>query len=212
MEKRNINLKWISAFAIILFFLGATTSEAQVAKTWSIGAEVGPSFSRYGGDAENHKFKAGAIAGGFLTYSIVNTFGITGKVLFSQKGTRFSDDGTMVNQTLDYIEVPVIGRFFLNKEGRFRPNVFLGPSFGFLVGVKNKKGEGEAVKVNEAQRDNFSNLDLGITGGLGLNYEFLRETRLLLDARYTHGLSDISEPGVFNNRSLGVTLGMSFGF
>lgn len=211
MEKIFTNYKVFFLLIIVILLSGINPVKAQVASTWSAGLEVGPGFARYDGDAENHDFKAGIIAGGFLTYSVVNTFGITGKALFSQKGSRFSDKGTRVKQTLDYLEVPIVGRFFLNREGRFRPNIFVGPSFGFLLGVKNKRGNGENVKIPADERDNISEFDVGMTGGLGLNYEILNETRILIDARYTHGLSDIIDPGEFNNRGIGVTIGMSFG-
>jgi hypothetical protein len=200
-----------------LIFLGLLfsiqlTAEAQYAHTWSIGPEVGPSFSKFGDDANDQQFKTGLIAGGFLTYSIINTFGVTVKALYAQKGTRFESNGVSMKQSLNYLEIPIMGRFFLNKEGRFRPNLFLGPSFGILLGVKNKKGDGDYVAVSEEQRKNFSNFDIGVTGGIGLNYEIVNETRVLIDARYTRGFADIANPGQINNNSLGVTFGMSFAF
>ena len=188
------------------------SSNAQVAHTWSIGGEIGPSFSRFGGDAEDQQFKSGLLVGGFLTYSVVNNFAVTFKALYSQKGTRFDDEGVIIKQSLNYLELPLIGRFFLNREGRFRPNIFVGPSVGVLLGVKNKRGEGDFISAPAEQRKNFSDFDLGLTGGLGLNYEILNETRILVDARYTYGLTDIANPGKINNNALGVTLGMSFGF
>jgi hypothetical protein len=195
-----------------LLFIIQLTVKAQYAHTWSIGAEVGPSFSKFSGDANDQQFRTGLIAGGFLTYSIINTFGVTVKALYAQKGTRFENNGVSMKQSLNYLEIPMLGRFFLNKEGRFRPNIFLGPSFGVLLDVKNKKGDGDNVSISDEQRKNFSDFDIGVTGGVGLNYEILNQTRVLLDARYTRGFTDAANPGQIYNNSLGVTLGMSFAF
>jgi Outer membrane protein beta-barrel domain len=204
--KKNI-LK-ISIIGSALVFLTILNVGAQ--KTWSLGPEVGISFSKYGGDAGSNDLKTGAIGGLFLTYSIQNTFGITGKVLYAQKGASFPSSDT--KQTLNYIEVPVIGRFYLIKEGNFRPNLFVGPSFGFLTGVTNKVGSGDRVTM-ENYGSVFNTFDMGITGGAGLNFLISNETYFIVDARYTHGFSDITKAaGVVNNNSLAITAGISFGF
>ena len=181
--------------------------QAQGEKIWSFGPEIGINVSKFGNDAADNDVKIGALGGVFATYSIVNTFGVTGKVLFSQKGADF--DGNKTN--LNYIEVPLIGRFFLVKDGAFRPNLFIGPSFGFLTGASSKIGDGDWEKIDN--HENFFNgFDFGVTGGIGLNYAIAEETRILLDARYTHGLSDVSvASGDVHNLAYAITLGVSFG-
>ena len=199
----------ISVVTVLLSFGISFHSMAQT-KVWSIGPEVGISISKYGQDAGTNDFKSGAIGGLFVTYSIENTFGITTKLLYSQKGSYFKSIDT--KQTLNYIEVPVIGRFFLNKEGTFRPNIFVGPSFGFLTGVTNKVGSNERVTMDNYSAS-FNTFDFGVTGGMGFNFLISNETYFIVDARYTHGLSDISKSaGVVNNNSFGLTVGLSFGF
>ncbi len=195
---------------VVLSFVNTFCAMAQQ-KVWSIGPEVGVSFSKYGQDAAGtNEFKSGAIGGLFVTYSIENTFAITTKLLYSQKGASFKSIDT--KQTLNYIEVPVIGRFFLNKEGTFRPNIFVGPSFGFLTGVTNKVGSAERVSMDNYSAS-FNTFDFGVTGGMGFNFLISNETYLIIDGRYTHGLSDISKSStVVNNNAFGLTVGLSFGF
>lgn len=206
MKKQIIRLSSIAAF---LTFAMSFDSMAQE-KVWSIGPEVGASLSKYGSDAGTNDFKSGAIGGLFVTYSIKNTFGITTKLLYSQKGASFKSSDT--KQTLNYVEVPVIARFFLNKEGAFRPNIFVGPSFGFLTGATNKVGSSERVNIDNYDTI-YNSFDLGVTGGIGFNFLISTDTYFIIDARYTHGLSDITKAaGVVNNNSLGLTAGISFGF
>ncbi|MES2732978.1 MAG: porin family protein [Bacteroidota bacterium] len=198
-------------FALLVPFSG----QAQSEKTWSIGPELGVSFSKIGRDASDTDFKTGAVAGFFLTHSIVNSFGITGKALLYQKGYQVPVGNTTNKYTFNYLEIPILGRFFLTKEGKFRPNLFVGPSFGFLMGGTIKTGDNEAVKIAN-YKNSYNTFDFGVTGGLGLNFEIANETRLLLDARYTHGLSDVSKSVLnnlnTNNQSINVSLGVSFGF
>jgi len=206
MKTKNIV---IASMVTFLALVTGLTTQAQE-KVWSVGPEVGISLSKYGMDASTNDFKSGAIGGMFLTYSILNTYAITTKLLYSQKGASFKSSD--IKQTLNYIEVPLIGRFFLNKEGSFRPNIFVGPSFGFLAGATNKVGSNDREPI-ESYKDVFNGFDFGVTGGLGLNFLISTETYFIIDARYTHGLSDITKAdGNVNNKSFGLSAGISFGF
>jgi len=194
---------------IVLTIITNLQLQAQT-KVWSVGPEVGISLSKYGKDAGSNDYKSGAIGGMFLTYSILNTFAITTKLLYYQKGASFESSNT--KQTLNYIEVPIVGRFFLNKEGAIRPNLFVGPSLGFLTGATNKTGSNDRVDI-DSYKDIYNTFDFGVTGGLGVNFLISRETYFIVDARYTHGLSDLSKAdGNVNNNSFGLTAGLSFGF
>lgn len=186
-----------------------TMAQIEMTKVWSIGPEAGLSLSKYGRDAGDNDFKPGIVSGLFVTYSIINTFAITGKFLYHQKGANFQNDD--LKQTLGYIEIPVVGRYFLNKEGQFRPNIFLGPSFGILTGAKNKVGNNDPEKL-ESFKDSFNTFDFGVTGGVGCNIRIFSETYLVLDARYTQGVSDIAKSDAdVNNNSFALTAGVSFG-
>jgi len=206
MKKLKIMLAALMAMVALTMNFEA---KAQT-KVWSIGPEAGISFSKYGKDASSNSFKPGAIGGLFVTYSIINTFGVTAKFLIHQKGASFEPDDT--KQTLTYVEIPIIGRYFFNKEGKVRPNIFLGPSFSFLTGVKNKVGSNNPEKID--YNNDYNNVDVGVTTGFGCNIRIQNETYLVLDGRYTHGLSDLSKSNNnnVNNQSLAFTAGVSFGF
>ncbi len=200
----------IAAVVAFLAFGSSFNTQAQTKKVLSIGPEVGISISNYGMDASSNDPKLGAVIGGFVTYSIINTFAITAKILYYEKGASYKP--TDNKQTLQYLEVPIIGRFFLNKEGAFRPNVFVGPSFAFLNGASNKFGNNDRVDI-ESYKKTYNGVDVGITGGAGFNLRIMNETYLVFDARYTRGLSDITQTiDNVNNNSIALTAGVSFGF
>lgn len=178
-------------------------------KVWSFGPEAGVNLAKQGRDAaSNTSVKPGLLLGGFVTYSIRDTYGFTGKVLFSQKGYQTDN----FKETLNYMEFPVVVRLFFNRDGAFRPNIFAGPSVGFLTGVSTRTGTNAEVKMKNYD-SSFNIFDFGLTGGLGLNYEIAREIRLLLDVRYTHGVTDVTKASNtnINNEAVGITAGVSFG-
>ena len=112
MKKRKI----LSAALIALAaFMLPSITKAQTERVWSFGPEVGLTISKYGNDGSNSEAKPGMAGGLFLTHSIINTFGITAKLLYNERGAEFSSQNT--KQTLQYIEIPVMGRLFLNQEG-----------------------------------------------------------------------------------------------
>lgn len=206
--KKNLITLIMSAAAFVGAVILPQQASAQDDRVWSIGPELGVNLAKFGDDASDSDFKTGILGGGFVTYSIRNTHAFTGKVLFSQKGAK---DGNR-KQSMDYVEVPVIVRLFFNRDGAFRPNVFAGPSFGFLTGVRSKVGDGDYEKLKNYS-DAYNTFDLGVTAGVGFNYECSPGTRILIDARYTHGLTDISKASNVSiiNQAIGITAGISFG-
>ena len=211
MKHTFLSLK-AAALILLLSTLNVENAHAQN-KTWSAGPEAGLSLSKLAGDLNNQDLKSGFVSGGHVTYSTRSNFGLTLKALYHQRGSQ-QDINNVTNKTsLNYLEVPLFARYFLTTSGKFRPNVFIGPSAGFLFGVKKKAGEGDYVNVSAQERDNFFGVDLSLSAGFGLNYLIAKETRLLFDSRYVYGLSDVYRPidKTWNNRGLAFTLGVSFG-
>lgn len=212
----------VSLLALSGFMFSAGVFAQESDRVWSIGPELGASFSNHGQDADDSEFKAGLVAGGFVTYSIRDTYAFTGKVLFNQKGAK-SEDGDFKEQ-LNYIEIPVLARVFFNREGTVRPNVFFGPSFGFLTGAKWKVGDDDYKNVEDVDgidlfddvdsyKDVYNTFDFGLGLGLGLNIKVGPEMYFIIDARYTYGLTEVYKDadGSSNNQNATVTAGLSFG-
>ena len=218
MKNRILKFSLLSLFSLTLA-VGAFAQTSD--RVWSFGPEAGASFSKHGMDAEDSDLKAGLVAGAFATYSIRNTYGFTVKVLFNQMGAQ-TDDGD-VKEQLNYIEIPVLARFFFNREGTVRPNVFVGPSFGFLTGAKWKVGDGDYENVEDidglfdggidSYKDVYNTFNFGLGAGLGLNIRVADEMYFIIDARYTYGFTDVlkNNDDNINNQNVAVTAGLSFG-
>lgn len=203
---------------LLLFAFPFQSGFAQ--QRWSIGPRVGANISNQMGDIVSSidvKWLPGWSVGGFIMYSDIRHFGISADVLYSQKGAGF--EGVATNGTkfsfknrINYLEIPVLARYFLTLSGSFRPNFFIGPSVAFKLNAKQKDFVGNnTTQADFDISDQFRPADLGLTGGIALNFEVAKGKRVLLDARYTYGLTDISlAPTSLRNSA--VTLNLSYGF
>lgn len=202
-------------------FVFSCLSGSFAQQRFSAGPRIGLNMSNYWGNADNMSFKPGLTAGAFLMYSSLNHFGISADVLYSQRGTKFNDGRYKFTQHVNYLEIPVVARYFLTLSGNFRPNLFIGPSLGIKLNAKRTNGEilnGPATTVNIDNTGDFHSLDLGATGGFQLNWGAGPRQRFLLDARYNLGLSNVQAlPNLWGannnlqNSVITVTLGYGFG-
>ncbi len=208
-------------FTLILFAISLSVATAQ--QRFSAGPRVGANLSRFVGDADGYTYRPGLTAGVFLMYSSLNHFGISVDALYSQMGAKYSAVENIFGsqrpvefkQRVSYLEVPVALRYFLTTSGNFRPNLFFGPSVGFLL-----KGERSPQQVAGVQlpaltnTDAFRKVDLGLMAGFQLNFPGLgARQRFLIDGRYRYGLSDITidNNADVHNSTFTLTLGYGFG-
>lgn len=230
MIEHYSRIRSIAVVIICLIILCSTSSvfAQRNRQVVSIGPKIGVNFTNLHGDVSNQTMQVGVSVGGILTYSVVNVFGISLEALYSQKGAKF-ENATVANSAqrlnfnrkINYVEVPLLARYFLNKSGDFRPNVFVGPNFGFKLNAKdvNRTIVGGASQPDDDISDAINPVDVGITGGIGLNFLVQSAMRVLIDARYTYGFSNIAEsqlPGfstdpTVGNSSITITAGLSFG-
>lgn len=169
------------------------------------------------GDVQNRKMLPGLVAGVGVMYSDISRFGLAIEALYSQRGAKFDvpfQNGRIAfNQRLNYLEVPITLRYYLNDGGDFRPNLYFGPSVAYMLKAKrtNQKLNGNDIASVDNSRD-FRPLDLGITGGIQFNFRAGDRQRFLIDARYTYGITDISVASErIQNSTITVALGYSWG-
>lgn len=158
-----------------LFYATETCSEGS----FSYGPKVGLNLSNlsikdvFGVVVEN-PMKAGFVVGGFVNYRW-GWFAMQSELLYSRQGTgiKFGDQkGTL---HLDYINVPMLTKFYLWDN----LSVEVGPQVGFLVGKKFK----DAASIMKPITD-FHSVDLAVAMGAAYDFDF----GLTLDVRYNLGL------------------------
>jgi hypothetical protein len=207
---RRLRLPGIFLVLVLVSMQAFGQARPRTRQTLSISPRIGFNVSNLRGDIDNNRSAAGLAVGGMLTYSVVSHFGVSLEALYSQRGARYEANNTVFTSRINYVEIPVYGRYFLRTEGDLRPNIFLGPSFGFKLNARTYNSD-RTVDINATEA--YNAVDAGLTAGIGINYLLRPGRRLLFDARYTFGLTDIAantDRQVYNS-VFTITAGLSFG-
>ena len=187
----------------ILFISLLLISHVSYGQDFNFGLKGGLNLSTFSGDLDETEMRTGFHIGPFFQLKPTEKFALQPEVLFSLQGagSGILDD----NYNLSYINVPVLGRFYL-VDGF---SLDIGPQIGFLL---------NANFGDEDFQDAFQTIDFGIKGGLGLDLPM----GFQLSARYYYGLGDIASDeleeitGFFgdeiavNNQNIQVSVGYRF--
>lgn len=200
-------------------------ARAQKAGDMTVGVMVGANYSKVSQSPQSSDvtfdYKVGLLVGGFLGIAVNDVFSVEPQVLFSQKGTKVK--GTGSNSSMEgsvritYIEVPVLGKFWIPvSDPGVKPYVFVGPEVEFKVSCT---AEGAILAVTGSQdcdktgtEIKLKSTDFGVTGGAGVQFKAGNQV-VRVDARYTHGLSDINDSGdnrSIKNRAFAATIGLGW--
>jgi hypothetical protein len=106
------------------------------------------------------------------------------EVLYTRKGAQLRGAGVRSSLLLDYVEVPALARFGVHAFGT-RLFVVGGPAAGFRVRARTRTEFSAATEEIDVS-DGVERFDLGVAGGAGVELG-----ALLLEGRYTFGLTDI---------------------
>ncbi|MEW6055643.1 MAG: porin family protein [Bdellovibrionota bacterium] len=97
-------------------------------------------------------------------------------------------------QNLDYLELPLYAKWKYNA-GSFRPFVLGGAYAGYLVNEAHiqasDRDRNPSVASNRKYEDYFNRFAFGVSGGAGLEYALDSTKAIFVNARYSHGLSDV---------------------
>jgi len=224
------------ACAVLLTLVTASETAAQTAaplpapavlKKVSFGVKGGANFATIADNFEDppapfayeRPFRRGFIFGGYLLVSIHGSLGIQTEVLYAQKGSNFRITVTSGGTTetpletttrLSYVEVPALVRYTFRQSGRARPYAYAGPSFAFRTSA-NASGTSTSRGNTESYAEDISNVfravDVGIAAGGGVEFG-----RLVLDARFTNGLTNVYTLGFGEgrNRTFSLMVGVRF--
>jgi hypothetical protein len=165
----------------LLIISAMSYGQAQV----SIGLKGGLNLSKLDitQGVSNLDNRTGFHGGAFCLVKLA-MIGIQPEVLFSKQGSTYTVNTTNYEANYDYINVPVMLKFYLPAG----LNLQAGPQFGFLS-ASELINTASGVKDPQSAADLFSQkAEMAVALGLGWDLPF----GLTLDARYNIGLSDIT--------------------
>lgn len=197
----------VTAFA----FLPSTAAAQQ------IGVKAGVNFANISDVTEDFPEstqRIGLVGGLFVKVPVTERFSFQVEGLYSEKGLHIEDSDEGIDfegdLRLRYFEVPVLGRADFGTPGstaNFYVVAGAAPAFKLDGRVRIEAlGEEETEDIS----DDLESFDLGLVGGLGLEFG-----NASVEGRYTHGLRSIGNDADDDddggrNRVFTVTVGYRF--
>ena len=185
--------------------IGYLLGEKLSSPTFNMGFEVGINFATLDGlDGAERTTKT--VFGLFADWRFSEHFHLGGAFLpFAGRGADGMDpvptgdpaidsqtQGGTMSRSMHLIEFPVLLKWAPKRNDGFR--VGAGPSFGLITGAndryESKTAAGTPYIVERDIGDQIPGLDFGVSFDVEYRLQFLS-----IAARYTHGLTDISQSG-----------------
>lgn len=204
-----------------LFCIGTVaTVKAQETK---FGLKAGLNYSSVVGDlTDGIKFRFSGQGGVFIESEFTRKFSLQGELLYVSQGFQFSSDlqtiqneGVISDQNdirtnvqLNYLTVPIFGKFALND----RVAIEFGPQFGFLLNqvskIKFLDQRDDTTPVNRTTTSGSFQLDYGVVGGLSI---YMNES-LSLEPRIYLGLRNRLQglPGEVQNYNISIQISVNY--
>ncbi|MGB9764494.1 MAG: porin family protein [Candidatus Saccharicenans sp.] len=185
---------WLIFVSLLLFSLA---SEAQIISFGLKGGINLASFKAGPISPEIPQFKnlLGLSGGAFVSFSL-GSFIIQPEFLYTRWGTKFDQiiDGYpyTVQYRLNYLEGVLLLKWRIINQGRFRPIVFAGLSYGLLTKAKLVLFDNSGSYVDSIEvKDMFKKSELAAIFGGGVEWKWPSWT-ISLEGRYHLGLSNIA--------------------
>jgi hypothetical protein len=146
-------------------------------------------------NSDDFKSKAGIHIGGLAHIHINDHFALQPELVYSMQGGKDGNEKLKLN----YINIPVLAQYMTHEGLRLET----GPQLGFLTSAKSKI---DGVEID--QKDNLNSVDFSWTFGAG----YLFPSGFGIDARYNHGISNVSDDNSFEARNRVFQFGLFYQF
>lgn len=188
-------------FYLIAFIAAIMVTTSVQAQHTNVGIKGGLNlYNVHHEPGDNGEAKLGFHLGLIGHIHLNERFALQPEVVYSTQGSKGKVLGQDVKLNLNYVNVPILLQYMFDNGFRLQA----GPQLGVLVSAKN-----EVNKVEVNQKDNYNNIDLGASFGLGYVNP---KSNFGIDARYNLGLTDIHETGSGSSYNRGFQLGLFYLF
>lgn len=194
-------MKYLTVGLVLVLMSGAIAQEPEQNVGFKGGGiKVGMAFASLSTDVPEFKEAGSATGftiGAFGTYNITPALAIQPEVLYVRKGSGEVDLLTSGGFRLSYLEIPLLVKYDLVRTGKTIPRLYLGPAAGILLGA-NLYYHGLWTDYDHDVKDGMKSLDLCLVFGGELEVTTVRIGRLMVDVRYSLGLSSAVDPAEWN--------------
>ncbi len=180
-------MKTFYPIVIMLFFI-ASTVFAQ--PELGVGLKAGANIATQKGSNLDYEIDLKSIVGfhvgGYVNYFFSDQAAVQIEIIFSQKGSKWTDDFYSAKDILGYLDIPLLVRYQVIEYLNFHA----GPQFGFLMSAKSKYDDGS----DEDAKEYYKSTDVGLVLGAEGNLPF----KINITIRYILGLSNIASDELGN--------------
>lgn len=206
LKKRLI----ISLFLIFLIINPRLRGEVSIKPGFKLG---GGASTIFGLDTYLQSWQPSFCAGIFVELNVWNRLAVAAELNFVRKGSlyRLDSDGLEYreNYLFDYLEVPVLAKYYILSGRRPEFYIYAGPSVAFNLKARLKATFDDLEETVEV--DNLRGTDLLVNAGAGTALKF-KPGSLILEARYSHGLKSVATEPQADIRNKGLLLLVGFRF
>jgi opacity protein-like surface antigen len=158
---------------------------------------------------------SGFWVGGAARLPISDLIAITAEPRYIQYGLKVQTTSfgqtTTFNTKLGYLQIPLFLDAGIGTD-HFRLFAFTGPELGFRLSAKEDVDFLGQTTQSTDVKDQFKSTSVGFAFGGGIEYQIAPGVAFIVDARYSHGLSNVSNvstgtPSNFAVRYYGVQVG-----
>lgn len=209
-QRKNIFFILISSLALIVFSVPGMGANLNIRPGFKLGGGLS---DNYGVDTFGQSWQPSFMAGIFIDLAIASRLGTEVELSFVRRGSlyRLDNNGLEYRESyrLDYLEVPLLLKFYFLESQKPELYVFAGPAVALNLRARLKVTFADLEESVEV--DNLQGTDLLLQAGAGTALA-LGPGCLLLELRYSHGLKTIAtEPEAeFRNKSLVILTGYRF--
>ncbi len=192
-------MKKIVLFLGILFCVQTNAQSSKREEGIVLGVKGGLNMSNFMGDVEDQGMRTSIHLGLLAEIIVSDNFSVQPELLYSGQGSTYTGSAPGFARTkLDYLTVPVLGKFGLTDKLSFEA----GPQLGFLVSAKRK------TNTSNDKIEGVKTLDFGLNAGL----EYELGSGVIFQGRYNLGLTDTGLTGDSNKRASNSVIQFSIGY
>lgn len=177
--------KFLFAVAIMMASTSAFAQSQHEPGSFTIQPRIGFSAADFN-NTKDTKARVGLVVGPEFEYTLSNRFSIAAGINYSQQGAEL--DNTDIVFKNDYLTVPITANFYVLKGFALKAGIQPGMNLDYKL-----ENDGKELDTVD---DLVKAFDLAVP--VGLSYEF--PFGLVLDARYTLGLTKIFEEKKFQDK------------
>lgn len=189
-------------FLVVLLF---SFSIIKAQPTISLGARAGLSLANLSFDPDipsqiSKSSRTGFKIGGLAEIGFIPMLAVQIEPMFATGGTElsgpifnngFSSVSGKITYKISYLEIPILLKFKIPVPGSISPYVFAGPNIGFIMSSK-ESDEPSGYNSSETDlKDYVSSVNFALDFGAGAGFKVNALTTVLLDVRYSLGLTNV---------------------